>query len=346
MNSSMDHPRRGILLANVGSPDSPAVPDVRRYLGQFLMDERVIDLPWPLRKFIVSGMILPFRPRQSAEAYRAIWTDEGSPLIAISQRVAAALRDRLAMPVAAGMSYGRPSLADGINELRSSVPGAHEVLLVPMFPHYAMSTYESVVVAARKVLLRTHRDLKLIVRPPFYEDPDYIDALVMAAQEHLTAGFDHLLFSYHGLPERHIRKSDPTRSHCLSTPDCCTTPSPAHATCYRAQVLKTTAAFVQRTGLRSDQYSVAFQSRLGRSRWLEPCTSDELVRLAQAGVKRLVVICPAFVADCLETLEEIGIRGRESFRAAGGSEFRLIPCLNDHPRWIEVLSGWCRSDYA
>lgn len=330
----------GVLLVNTGSPASPDVADVRRYLDQFLMDGRVLDLPWPLRRLIVSLFILPKRPHRSAEAYRAIWWPEGSPQIVLGRRLAERLQHELATPVALAMRYGHPSIAAGLRELlRHDI---QELLLVPLFPHYAMSTTGSIVAETQAALARLRPGLPLRVLPPFYADLRYIAALVASARPYLETGYDHLLFSYHGLPERHLRKTDPTGRHCLRVADCCAKPSPTHATCYRHQVLRTTALFAEAAGVPAERYSVAFQSRLGRDRWLQPATSDELVRLAQRGVRRLLVICPAFVADCLETLEEIGINGRETFLAAGGEQFTLIPALNDHPDWVKALAALIR----
>jgi ferrochelatase len=334
--------RRAVLLSNLGSPASPGVGDVRRYLDEFLMDARVLDTPWLLRRFIVSAFILPKRPAQSAHAYRSIWWDEGSPLIVLSRRVFEKVRARVDVPVELSMRYGEPSIADAIDRLLAAPGGdIDEILFVPLYPHYAMSTVETGVVRAREVLSRRAPRVRLAVLPPFYDHPRYIDALVDAAREHLDRGYDHLLFSYHGLPERHLRKTDPTGAHCLRRPDCCETPSPAHATCYRAQVFKTTAAFVEKAGIAAEKYSVAFQSRLGRDPWLRPFADAEIGRLGRGGVGRLLVMCPAFVSDCLETLEEIGIRGRETFEAAGGGELTLIPCLNENPKWIDALVDWC-----
>ncbi len=327
--------RTGVLLVNTGSPDSPEVPDVRRYLGQFLMDGRVLDMPWPLRKLIVSGIILPLRPKRSAGAYRAIWWPEGSPQVVLSQRLAESLQAATPMPVALAMRYGNPSIENGLTALVQR--DASEVLLIPLFPHHAMSTTESVVEETKAVLAQLRPGMSLRVLPPFYDNPLYLDALIASAQSYLAQRYDHLLFSYHGLPERHLRKTDPTGSHCLRVASCCTTPSPAHATCYRHQVLTTTELFVHRSGVPADKTSVAFQSRLGRDTWLQPSTAGELARLAQTGVQRLLVLCPAFVADCLETLEEIGHAGRETFLAAGGESFTLIPALNDQVQWVTAL---------
>ena len=336
---------RGVLLVNLGSPDSPSVKDVRKYLNQFLMDERVIDAPYLVRRMIVSCFILPFRPRRSAEAYESIWTDEGSPLIVISRRVQTLLQQALDIPVGLGMRYGSPSIEEGLKSLlRSDGEEPREILLVPLYPHYAMSSYETVVVETQRVISKIGYRGTLEVLPPFYDDPDYIEALVASARDYLNSDYDRLLFSYHGLPERHLRKSDPTGEYCLSTEDCCFKDSPVHQTCYRAQVFRTTKAFVQKAGIPEGKYSVAFQSRLGRDPWLQPFADVTISRLASEGIKKLIVICPAFVSDCLETLEEIGIRGRRTFLEAGGEELRLVPCLNDHPRWIESLAKWCSED--
>lgn len=325
----------GVLLVNLGSPDSPSVPDVRRYLREFLMDGRVLDAPWPVRFGIVHFCILPFRPKQSAEAYHSIWTEQGSPLVVTSRRVQSLLQQRVALPVELAMRYQKPSIRAALAGLRTR--GVDDILLIPLFPHYAMSSYETAVEAVRAEWRRQSPGTTLRVQAPYFDRPDYIRALVESAAGPLDRGYDHLLFSFHGVPERHLRKADPTGSHCLARANCCAPDSPAHATCYRAQCYRTVEAFVQKAGV--TRYSVAFQSRLGRDPWIQPYTDRELVRLARDGVRRLLVLCPAFVADCLETIEEIGMRGRETFLAAGGDEFNLVPCLNDHPAWIDALEG-------
>jgi ferrochelatase len=221
--------------------------------------------------------------------------------------------------------------------------GVEEILLVPLYPHYADSTIKTTVEEAKSIIARNKLKVKLNVLQPFYQEPAYIDALVASTTPWINAdeGFDHVLFSYHGLPEIHLTKADPTGNHCLKRDDCCQVASPAHATCYRFQVLRTTERFVAKAGLKPEQYSVAFQSRLGRAKWLEPSTVNTLEKLAQSGVKKLLVMCPAFVTDCLETLEEIALQGSETFEQAGGESLTLIPCLNDHEQWVSVISSWC-----
>ena len=324
---------KGVLLVNLGSPNSPSVPDVRRYLREFLMDGRVLDVPWLIRFGIVHLAILPTRPKQSAHAYQQIWTPAGSPLIVTSQAVRTELQRRLPIPLELAMRYQNPSIVRALDSLRNQ--GVTECLVIPLFPHYAMSSYETAVVRVQELQAKIAPQMALRVQPPYYDNPDYVRALVGSAAEYLKQDYDHLLFSFHGIPERHLRKSDPTGAHCLAQPNCCEGENPAHATCYRAQCYKTVAAFVKLAGVKN--YSVSFQSRLGRDPWLKPYTDLELPRLAAAGVKQLLVICPAFVSDCLETIEEIRIRGRAAFIAAGGTDLRQIPCLNDHPLWLDAL---------
>jgi ferrochelatase len=322
------------LLVNLGSPDSPAVPDVRRYLNEFLMDGRVIDVAWPLRRLIV-GMILINRPKESAHAYRSVWTEEGSPLIVTSRHVQGLLQQRVRLPVKLAMRYQNPSVPGAVRQLAGE--GVSELLLIPLFPHYAMSSYETAVVWVQDCLKKYAPRIRLTVQPPYFDREDYIAALAASAEEALKMGFDHLLFSFHGVPERQIRKSDPTRRHCLTQPHCCEVKSEAHRFCYRHQCFETARLLAARLSLPAGRWSVSFQSRLGRDPWLRPYTDFELERLPQAGVKKLLIICPAFVSDCLETIEEIGMRGRDTFLEAGGERYTMIPCLNEHPAWIDVL---------
>jgi ferrochelatase len=325
---------KGILLVNLGSPDSTAVGDVRRYLNEFLMDKRVIDTPWLIRRLIV-GLILIRRPKESAHAYESIWTREGSPLVVTSHHVRSKLQERFKVPVELAMRYQNPSISKAMHKLRDA--GVKELLLIPLFPHYAMSSFETAVVRVKEVARHTAPEMKITVQAPYGDNPDYIAALVASAKDHLEGGYDHLLFSFHGIPERHLRKSDPTKNHCLQARDCCQVASEAHQFCYRHQCFRTAQEFVKTARIPEGKWSVSFQSRLGKDPWLKPYTDFELAELPARGVKRLLVMSPAFVADCLETIEELGIRGRETFLQAGGADFTLIPCLNEQPLWISAL---------
>ena len=335
---------RAVLLTNLGSPDQADIPSVRRYLNQFLMDPYVIQLPWVLRRLIVGLFVLPFRPKASAHAYQSVWWEEGSPLIVLSNRLLAAVRDKTDVPVAMAMRYGSPDIETELLQL-ARLEGVEEILLIPLYPHFTDSTVKTTIEEAKSILERHKLDVRLNVVQPFYQQQVYIDAVVASTAQWINgeSGFDHILFSYHGLPESHLIKADPTGGHCLQSDDCCQVESPAHQFCYRHQVLRTTECFVEKAGLEPEQYSVAFQSRLGKAKWLEPSTVQTLVDLAGKGVKNLLVMCPAFVTDCLETLEEIALQGTEIFKQAGGESLTLIPCLNDHEDWVAVISNWCES---
>ncbi|MGF6590340.1 ferrochelatase [Pseudomonas sp. 2835] len=329
-----------LLLVNLGSPASTSVADVRRYLNQFLMDPYVIDLPWPVRRLLVS-LILIKRPEQSAHAYASIWWDEGSPLVVLTRRLQAAMREQWSHgPVEIAMRYGEPSLPTVLARLASQ--GVKKVTLAPLYPQFADSTVTTVIEQAKQVIADHKLPLEMAILQPFYDKPEYIDALVASAQPYLQEDYDHLLLSFHGLPERHLKKLDPTGKHCFQDADCCRNASPeVLAVCYRGQCLRTAQAFAQKMGIPDGKWSVSFQSRLGRAKWIEPYTETRLDELGKSGVKKLLVMCPAFVADCIETLEEIGDRGREQFVEAGGEELVLVPCLNDHPQWVQALKGMC-----
>jgi len=333
--------QRAVLLVNLGSPERPDIPSVRHYLNEFLMDPYVLQLPWIVRRLIVSMFILPKRPDTSALAYQNIWTKRGSPLVALTRDLMEAVQEKVDMPIAMGMRYGRLGIETGLLKLANQ-RGVSEVLLLPLYPHYAESTVLTCVKEAERVIAEHKLNISLVVPKPFYARPDYINSLVASAKPWLEQSFDHVLFSYHGLPEQHLRSADPTGKHCLKVKDCCHVDSPAHATCYRHQVINTTEAFVAATGLRDDQYSIAYQSRLGRAKWLQPYTDQTLKDLAAKGVKKLLVICPAFVTDCLETLEEIEMQGAETFQHAGGESLTLIPCMNAHPEWVNTLACWVK----
>ncbi len=331
---------RGILLVNLGTPASSSPADVAAYLREFLMDGHVLDLPPLLRWLVVRLFILPLRPRRSARAYASIWEaagpGTGSPLLHHSRRCRERLAQTLQLPVALGMRYGNPGIGDALRELEDA--GVDDVLLLPLYPQHANSTRTTCIEATRAAL---PAGTKLQVLPPFYDRPPYLDAQAGLIADNLPDHWDYLLFSYHGLPERHLRRADPTGSHCLATNNCCSQASAAHRTCYRHQAYRTTALLAERLHIERARYGVSFQSRLGRAPWLTPYTDRELRALPGRGIRNLVVACPAFTADNLETLEEIGIAGRATFLAAGGASLTLVPCLNAAPEWIDALGQFC-----
>lgn len=331
--------KKGILLVNLGSPDSPTPKDVKKYLGEFLMDERVIDIPLVARTALVKGIILKTRPKASAAAYKKIWWDEGSPLIVISERLQAKLQKQVSIPVALAMRYGSMTIKKGLQELVDK--GVNEVLLFPLYPQFAMATTETILVLAEEIRSKHFPDLKIESVPAFYNKPDYIEVLSNAINQHLQGfNYEHLLFSYHGVPERHIRKSDVTKSHCKIDGSCCVTPSEAHAFCYRHQCLEVTRLVAQKLQLKEGTYSTSFQSRLGFDPWLQPYTDRTIERLGKQGLKSMAIVTPAFVSDCLETLEEIAMEGQEIFHEMGGKDFKTIPCLNDDDAWVNLLAKW------
>ncbi|MCB1214668.1 MAG: ferrochelatase [Deltaproteobacteria bacterium] len=327
----------GILLSNLGTPKSPQTADVRRYLREFLSDPDVIDINKFSRWFLVNLIIAPFRAPKSTKAYQSIWMKEGSPLLVYSQRLTKALSESLEANyiVKLGMRYGEPSLKTALQEFKQQ--GIDELRVLPLYPQYATSTTGS----TEKAVLSLCKTLKMPEPrfiPSFFDHPDYIESIVKSAQENLkTFKPDFVLFSYHGLPERQILKTDLSGQYCLKSPDCCDRLIAANGLCYRAHCAATTRAVAEGLELKKENYLMSFQSRLGRTPWIQPFTDLVLSQLAKEGKKRLAVFCLSFVADCLETLEEIGIRAREQWRAEGGEELLLIPALNDNSIWVETL---------
>ena len=322
---------------NLGSPDSTQVRDVRKYLNEFLMDERVIDVPFLWRLLLVRGIISPFRAPKTAEAYRKIWTSNGSPLVDLTRQLKNALQELVSDPVEICMRYGAPSPKEAFDNFQGKYSGVEEVVLVPLYPHFAMSSYETAGEYAKKIHQQHKYPFRLTVLDPFYDQHDYLNALAESISPHLNKEYDHLLFSYHGLPERHIHKGDITGHHCLQVENCCATDSPAHKFCYRHQVITTTKLVAGKLNIPANKFSFSFQSRLGRDEWLKPYTALRLEQMPAEGIKKLLIVCPAFISDCLETLEEIAIGGKEIFLHAGGEEFHFIPCLNVRPSWVNAL---------
>ncbi|GAA0872833.1 ferrochelatase [Gangjinia marincola] len=330
---------KGVLMVNLGSPDSTDPKDVKKYLGEFLMDERVIDVPKWARTLLVKGIILNTRPKQSAKAYKKIWWEEGSPLIVLSERLREKVDEMTGVPVEVAMRYGSGTIKEGLQKLHDQ--GVNEVFLIPLYPQFAMATTETILVLAEELRREHFPDMSFTTMPPFYNHPDYIRVLAESIKEKLYhVDYEHLLFSYHGVPERHIRKSDITKSHCKIDGSCCKSPSPAHQYCYRHQCFETTRLVAQYLELKEDTYSTSFQSRLGFDPWLQPYTDRTIEKMGKKGIKNMTIVTPAFVSDCLETLEEIAMEGEEIFHEVGGKEFTTIPCLNDRQDWVKVLSRW------
>ncbi len=333
----MNTPKKAILLANLGSPDSTSVKDLRKYLNEFLMDERVIDIPFVLRTILVKGIIVPLRAPKSAKAYRSIWTKDGSPLIVISNQLREAVQAKTDLPVELCMRYGNPSPKAAMDNLLKQNPGLEEVVYVPLYPHYAWSSYETAVEYALEVHKREKYPFRLTIVKPFYKNASYVKAMADNIRPYLDEPFDKLVFSYHGIPERHIIKRHEKGAHDLQSPDACCTVDSIREVCYRHQVITTMQHVAAELGLPRDKYTLSFQSRLGRDPWLKPYTAVRLSEWPKEGIKRIVLACPAFVSDCLETLEEMGEEGREIFLHAGGESFRLVPCLNTNPEWVDTV---------
>ena len=320
----------GLVLINLGTPDEPTTPAVRRYLREFLSDPRVIDINPVGRALLLNLIILPTRPAKSAHAYRQIWDPErGSPLLSHSKDLAAAVQRQLgeSWRVALAMRYGNPSIASALEAMK----GCDRIVVLPLFPQHAASS-TSTAVARVMELATAGWDVPAIdIVPAFFADPGFIDAWVAVAKPALEAAKpDHVLFSFHGLPERQIKKSGDEA--CLASATCC---DRTHPTCYRSQCYATARVLVERLGIGA--HTVCFQSRLGRTPWITPHTDVVLDELAKAGTKRLAVLCPAFVADCLETLEEIGIRAKLQFKTGGGEDLVLVPSLNATPAWVDAV---------
>ena len=332
---------KGVLLVNLGSPESPNPKDVKPYLDQFLMDKYVIDVPYLLRVLLVRGILINGKKRHinSGKAYSRIWTDEGSPLIVISKKMHRKVQQKTALPVALAMRYGNPSIFSGLKELHEK--GVTDVMLLPLYPQHAMASTVTINVLAEELRKEHFPNMKLTKVPAFYNRPDYIKNLADSIAKSLEGfDYDHLLFSYHGIPERHIRKTDVTKSHCQINASCCVTPSPAHEFCYRHQCFETTRQVVELLNIPKEKYSETFQSRIAGDKWLEPYTDVEINKMPGKGIKKLAVVTPAFVVDCLETLEEIAMEASHQFKEHGGEEFLAVPCLNDNEDWMQTLANW------
>lgn len=332
--------KTGVLLINVGTPDSPAVYDVRRYLTQFLNDKYVIDLPWFKRTLLVNGIIVPFRARNSAKLYRELWTEEGSPLIIHGQQCANDLNEELGADfiVRLAMRYQNPSIESALMELKGKIG---RLMVVPLYPQYAESSTRTSIERTQKMMKRVGMDVPTTFVKHFHEHPKFLTAFANRIEEAEKERFDHVLFSFHGLPERQLVKLHASKHPCDGCA-CEQREVPDIDNCYKAQCYATVRALVQRCGLKDGDYSVGFQSRLDQ-KWLKPFSDELLPKLAKQGVRRLLVVSPAFVADCLETSIEIGVEYKEIFEKAGGDELRLVESLNAEPLWVEALSDLVRA---
>ncbi len=335
---------KGLLLVNLGTPDAATVPAVRRFLREFLSDPYVIDIHPVARFFLLYGVILPFRPKKSAAVYQQVWSEAGSPLLVHGRALEQQTQHRMGSDwkVSLGMRYGNPSLSDAYAELVAA--GVDEIVVLPLYPQHALSSTVTTIEAIKK-LAGQHSDGPLVRWiPAFYGDEGFIAANTeIVSADYKQFEPDHVLFSFHGLPERQVHKTVAQPEHCQFTDACCATITKSNANCYRAQSFHTARIIAERMGLQPDQWSVGFQSRLGRTPWIQPYTDEMIPELARHGVHKLLVSCPSFVADCLETLEEIGIRAKADFEEAGGETLHLSACINSSTRWVEAVASLAHS---
>ena len=325
---------KGILLINLGSPKDLEDASIKEYLKEFLSDDLVIDYPKVIQQILVNWLIVPNRYKKTKEAYSQIWTDEGSPLISRTIELGNNLNNKTSSTVEVAMRYQKPSIENALIKL--SEKNVSQIKVIPLYPHYAMST--SLTTQREVMRIKDKLGLKCSIEfiDSFYNEKSYIDALCAIIKNKLQPQSNYLLFSYHGIPNRHLKKTDPTKNHCLQSKNCCDLESKAKPYCYKAQVIETSKLCAENLSLKSNEWGISFQSRIGPG-WIEPFTDIELKDLANQGIKNLDVVCPSFVIDNLETLEEMNLRGRETFVQAGGENFNYIPCLNSRKDWVEAL---------
>ncbi len=329
----------GILLINLGTPDAPTTSAVRKYLREFLSDPQVIDIHPLMRWMLVNFIISPFRSPKSAALYEKIWTREGSPLLVHTRNLTEEVGKKLGSNyrVAFGMRYGQPSIRQGLESLIQA--GVSSIKVLPLYPQFALSSTQSTIDHLRSLLPQLKDPPALEILPPFYNHPAYIDSFFQQGVKVIKGSpVDHILFSFHGLPEHQVKKTDSTGQHCFQKENCCDVITDANNKCYRAQCFATARAIAKKMQLKEEDYTICFQSRLGRRPWIRPYTDEVILELPKKGIKNVAVFCPAFVADCLETLEEIALRSKDLFISAGGKELKLIPSLNAEPIWVEGLS--------
>lgn len=304
-----------------------------RYLDEFLMDPYVVDIPFPFRWLLVRS-IVPKRRQASSELYKKVWSPRGSPLLLHSEDLTSKVKDKWDGPVELAMRYGEPGVFEGLERLKEA--GADRIIAFPLYPQYSLAATESSKVAVKRAA--GELGLPVSVVEPFYQSPYYLNAVAEVSAPYLKKKvYDFVLFSFHGLPERQVRKTDPTRGHCLKSDACCDIPNAANVNCYRHQCYMTAKWLAERLHINPLRYAVAFQSRLGRTPWIRPYSDQFYETFPQRGIKRLMVLCPSFVADCLETVEEVEIRGSKQFKEAGGEALTLVPSLNATDAWAEAV---------
>ncbi len=328
--------KKGILLINLGTPDDPSRGAVYRYLKEFLLDYRVIDLNAVRRNLLVRGFIAPFRSKSASELYQELWTEEGSPLKVYGFQLKELLQAEMGADyqVELAMRYQNPSIESVLQKMLAD--HVSELVIVPLFPHYASASTGSVYEEVMRILSKEQAIPKLSFVNAFYDHPDFIAAFVERAREHDIASYDHVVLSYHGLPVRQLIKADRS-NHCTKTKDCCASLTDKNQHCYSAQCHATTRALVKALDLKEGGYTTCFQSRLGKEPWREPYTTDIIKERAKAGDKRLLFLCPAFIADCLETTIEVSVEYQELFEELGGDHVQLVESLNNHPTWVKAL---------
>lgn len=331
----------GVLLINLGSPKELSKKSVRQYLRVFLSDDNVVDLPKFFQQFILRLFILPFRPKNTLEAYEKIWTKEGSPLIISTESIANKLTEKTGWNVEYAMRYEEPSIEKALHKFKENE--INKIYVISLYPHNAMATTVTTELETRNVAMNISNDFELIFTKPFFDNEEYINAMVNSIRPYVeNKSYDKIIFSYHGIPKRQAKKTDETGEHCFSTSNCCEVKNDGSKDCYRSHTRIASDLTAKKLGLEDDQWEIAYQSRIGPG-WLTPFTDKRLAKLPEEGIDNIAILCPSFISDCLETLEEIDIRGRETFLKAGGKKMTYIPCLNDSEDTINLLENLVRA---
>ena len=331
----------GVLLINLGSPKELSKKSVRQYLRVFLSDDNVVDLPKFFQQFILRLFILPFRPKNTLEAYEKIWTKEGSPLIISTESIANKLTEKTGWNVEYAMRYEEPSIERALHKFKKNE--INKIYVISLYPHNAMATTVTTELETRNVAMNVSNDFELIFTKPFFDNEEYINAMVNTIRPYVeNKSYDKIIFSYHGIPKRQAKKTDETGEHCFSTSNCCEVENDGSKDCYRSHTRIASDLTAKKLGLKDDQWEIAYQSRIGPG-WLTPFTDKRLAKLPEEGKDNIAILCPSFISDCLETLEEIDIRGRETFLKAGGKNMTYIPCLNDSEDTINLLENLVRA---